>query len=188
VSGGRPLNAGVSPVGEATVRRLYGPLLSVLCCALIAATPVTPEVPKPLLAQVDRLVELLRDSSAVGYPNATMVQSVKGPYGSTLMLAVFTIEGFGGGNNFTQYLAIFSPNEDDKGSKYFSLLDVMPIGVKGSRAIEKLNATSSWSPNSRETLISFEGLAVTGNDTPNNPTKKVKINVVLKNGRLVEQN
>lgn len=59
------------------IRQLFILLLCVLTSGLVsAAAPI--KAPKPLMVQVERLTELLRDSYAVGYPDATMVQLVKG--------------------------------------------------------------------------------------------------------------
>jgi hypothetical protein len=154
---------------------------------LVAASPASIKAPKPLLAQVQRLTELLRDSYAVWYPDATMVQFVKSREGDQLALVVFTIEGFGGGNNHTQYFAAFSPETDKKGKQHFSLIDVMPIAGKGSRGIMNLNAKVTRTPERKETLIAFDALEVAGDDAPNFPSKKVTINLLLKGGRLVER-
>lgn len=66
--------------------------------AIAAPKPERP--PKQLLQQVARLTDLLRDSHAVGFPEATMTQVLKPSPCGKIALAVFTVEGFGGGNNF----------------------------------------------------------------------------------------
>lgn len=168
------------------IRQILILLLCVLTSGLVsAAAPI--KAPKPLMVQVERLTELLRDSYAVGYPDATMVQLVKGREGDELALVVFTLEGFGGGNNHTQYFAIFTSERDEKGKQHFSLIDVMPIAGKGWRGVMNLNAKVTRNPKSAETLIAFDALEVAGDDAPNFPSKKVRINLVLKGGRLVEK-
>jgi hypothetical protein len=169
------------------IRRLLVILLCVVSSTLIAAAPASIKVPKPLLAQVQCLTELLRDSYAVWYPDATMVQFVKPREGEEIALVVFTVEGFGGGNNHTQYFAVFSPETDEKGKQHFSLVDVMPIAGKGWRGVMNLNAKVSRGPKSNEALIAIDALEVAGDDAPNFPSKKVTINLLLKGGRLVEQ-
>ena len=94
------------------MRRILVLLFCLISTGLAAAAPVSIKAPKPLLAQVQRLSELLRDSYAVWYPDATMVQLVKVREGEALALVVFTVEGFGGGNNHTQYFAAFTPETD----------------------------------------------------------------------------
>lgn len=169
------------------IHRLLLLVLCVVTSSLVSAAPASIKAPKPLLAQVQRLIELLRDSYAVGYPDATMVQLVKGSKGEALALVVFTVEGFGGGNNHTQYFAAFTPETNEKGKQHFSLIDVMPIAGKGWRGVMNLNAKVTWNPKTGETLIAFDGLEVAGDDAPNFPSKKVTINLLLKGGRLVEQ-
>lgn len=168
------------------IRRLLV-LLCIISSTLVAAATQPIKAPKPLVTQVQRLTELLRDSYATWYPDATMVQLVKIREGDELALVIFTVEGFGGGNNHTQYFAAFAPETDEKGKQHFSLIDVMPIAGKGWRGVMNLNAKVTRNPKSNETLIAFDGLEVTGDDAPNFPSKKVTINLLLKGGRLVEQ-
>lgn len=173
--------------GVEMIQRLLVLLVCAISSALVAAAPGTTNVPKPLLIQVQRLTELLRDSYAVWYPEATMVQSVKIHEGEELSLVVFSIEGFDGGNNHTQYLAAFTPETDDKGKQHFSLIDVMPIAGKGWRGVMNLNAKVSRNPKNNNTLITVDALEVASGDPQNFPSKKVMINLLLKDGRIVEQ-
>lgn len=168
------------------MRRILVLLFCLISTGLAAAAPVSIKAPKPLLAQVQRLSELLRDSYAVWYPDATMVQLVKVREGEALALVVFTVEGFGGGNNHTQYFAAFTPETDEKGKQHFSLVDVIPIAGKGWRGIMNLKAKVTRNLKSNETLIAFDGLEVVGDDAPNFPSKKVTISLLLKDGRLTE--
>ena len=153
---------------------------------MIAAAPPT-KAPKALTDQVQRLTELLKDSHAVGSPDSIMVQMVKQGEDDNLALVIFTIEGFGGGNNHTQYLAAFNLNMDDAGKRpHFTLIDVIPIAGKGWRGIEALNAKVSVNSTRSEKTISLQALAVTERDAPNFPSKKVTINILLNDGRLSE--
>ena len=169
------------------IRRLLVLVVCLVTSVLVSAAPASVKAPKPLLVQVQRLTELLRDSYAVWYPDATMVQFAKVREGEELVFVVFTVEGFGGGNNHTQYFAAFTPETDEKGNQHFSLIDVIPIAGKGWRGVMTLNAKVTRNPKSNETLIAFDGLEVAGDDAPNFPGKKVTINLLLKGGRLVEQ-
>ena len=165
-------------------------LLAILICLANASAfsaPAPVKAPKSLVAQVTRLTELLRDSYAVGYPDATMVQIIKRKDGDVLALTVFTVEGFGGGNNHTQYLAVFSSDDSVSGEAHFMLMDVIPIGGKGWRGVESLKARVSQPSNGQITNMAIDALEVTGNDAPNFPSKKVTVNVLLKDGRLTEQ-
>jgi hypothetical protein len=152
-----------------------------------SAAPTQSKAPKQLLAQVQRLAELLRDSHAVLYPEATLVQVAKKADGEELGLVIFTVEGWGGGNMHTQYIAAFTTDTNEKGQKHFMLIDVIPIGGKGWRGIQSLNARISQSPKGSEMSIAIDALEVSGDDAPNFPSKKVIINLLLKDGHLVEQ-
>ncbi|MGZ8238233.1 MAG: hypothetical protein ACXW00_07485 [Methylobacter sp.] len=121
--------------------------LSTFFIFVLLMAPTTfaaPSIPKPLLsAKIQNLVTVLSDGYAVGYPKATMIQTIKGGSNIDITLAVFTIEGFGGGNNYSQYLAAFSPETMEDGKQPFRLIDVMRIGGGAWRAIQKLNAKST---------------------------------------------
>jgi hypothetical protein len=169
------------------MRKSFRPAALLLCLTLAASTAhAAPPAPKPLVAQVERLVELLRDSYATGYPEATMVQMVSPAKGRKLALAVFTIEAFGGGNNHQQFFAVFE-HELDKAEKreHYTLIDVMPIGGKGWRAIMDLKAKTQTSKNSREIQFLIPALEVGPDDAPNFPSRKATIKLVL-GDRLTE--
>ena len=123
-----------------------------LGCTLATAAPAASRVPKPLAAQVQRLVALLSDGNAVGYPGATRFQTIKRDVGGEIALVVFTVEGFGGGNNYSQYFAVFSPGTTGKGKQHFMLIDVMQIGRPGWRAVEKLNVKTTPNPTNKDRL------------------------------------
>lgn len=142
------------------------------------------KVPVAMVKQVAHLTELLRDSYAVGYPEATMYQSLHFKNGTDIALAVFTVEGFGGGNNHQQFLAVFYP-ENEQGKQHFVFGDVMQIGGKGWRSIESLQAKASQL-NSRHYVITLPALENGPDDAPNFPSIKSKISVTLKDGKLSE--
>jgi hypothetical protein len=164
-------------------------LLVFLALAFTVATvaPAAPSIPKPLLAQVQRLVELLSDGYAVGYSNGTLVQTIKRSVDNEIALVVFTVEGFGGGNNYSQYLAVFSPEKTENGKQHFMLIDVMRIGGGGWRTVKNLNAKTTNSPKNEEITIAIDALENTDNGSLNFPSKKITISLALKNGRLNEQ-
>ena len=166
-----------------------GPLLICfsLASTLATAAPASPKVPKPLRAQIQRLTELLSDGHAVGYPDATLVQRIKRRTHDEIVLVIFTIEGFGGGNNHTQYFAVFTSETNEKGKEHFKLVDVMAIGGKGWRGVDKLNAKTMENLKTQEIAIVIDALEVSGDDAPNFPSKKITINLVQKAGRLFEQ-
>ena len=113
-----------------------------------------------------------------------MVQQVAGEEGPVLTLAVFTVEGFGGGNNHTQYFAAFSPEEGMDGAVHYSLLDVLPVAGKGWRGVWELDARVSRLRDSHETHIRLDALAVGEDDALNFPSVPVTLHLRLKEGRL----
>lgn len=169
------------------IRRIFILLLCFACTSAFALSAARKSPYEQLKPQIQRLSDLLRDSHAVLYPSATMIQSVKISDENRLVFVVFTVEGFGGGNNHTQYFAVFSTDVDAKGKKYFSLQDFMPIAGKGWRGVDELKAKVTGNPEKDELHIVLDALEVTENDGPNFPSKPIKIHLVLKNGRLTEQ-
>jgi hypothetical protein len=170
------------------IRLLPASLL--LACALAQATD-QPPVPKPLEEQVGRLVELYKDNFATGYPEATHVQTLKTGQYSEITLAVFTIEGFDMGNNYSQYLAVFSSTPNEEGQEHYSLLDAMQIGGGGWRSVEKLDARLVADPVGKRTLIDIPVMENSEDDAPNFPSRAGVIHLALEGAqtpRLVEQN
>jgi hypothetical protein len=142
------------------------------------------KVPSAMLKQVEHLVELLRDSYATGYPEATMYQLVHVNKDTDIALSVFTIEGFGGGNNHQQFLAVFYP-EKEQGKQHFVFGDVIQIGGKGWRSIQSLQAKASQL-NHQQILISLPALENGPDDGANFPSVKTKVSLTLKDGKLSE--
>ncbi|MGX9217894.1 hypothetical protein ACWV27_05755 [Massilia varians] len=160
-------------------------LLLSLTLAGVPAHAATP-VPKPLLAQVARLVELLRDNYATGYPEATMVQMVSPSQDRKLALAVFTIEAYGGGNNHQQFFAVFEHELDKAGhGEHYTLVEVMSIGAKGWRAIMELKAKVVTGTDSQEVQFLIPAREVGPGDALNFPSRESTIKLVL-NKRLTE--
>jgi hypothetical protein len=166
--------------------RLFTAALFFACTLTQAAEP---KIPKALEQQVGHLVALLKDSYATGYPEATLVQTLDTGEDSQVTLAVFTLEGFGMGNNYSQYLAVFNPEENEEGVPYYSLLDVMRIGGDSWRAIDKLDAKLVSDPAGEQTLIDIPVMENTDDDAPNFPSRAAVIHLSLDGSpslRLVE--
>ncbi|HEY8157208.1 MAG TPA: hypothetical protein VIF10_00765 [Methylobacter sp.] len=164
--------------------------LSTFFIFILLISPTTfaaTSIPKPLAEKIQNLVTVLSAGYAVGYPKATMIQTIKGGGNTDVTLAVFTIEGFDGGNNYSQYLVAFSPETMEDGKQPFRLIDVMRIGGGAWRVIQKLNAKSSPELKSDEATIAIEALENTDYYSPNFASKKSTITLVLKNGRFYEK-
>lgn len=148
-----------------------------LACALANAQPAPPET-KPVHEQVARLMELLRDSYAIGDPEATQLQTLK-VGDRSLTLAVFMVEGFSGGNNYTQYLALFSAEESEAGAVYQRLVDVMPIGAGGWRVVQMLAAKAVSEPTQASLLIDLPVMENRTVDAVNFPSRPGVIHLSL---------
>lgn len=158
-------------------------MFSMLCAFTNAnAAPI----PEQLASQVQKLTALVSDGYAVGYPEGSITQTIKKKNGAEITLVVFTVEGFGGGNNHTQYLAAFEKNADAKDKPYYTFLDVISIGGKGWRGVFELNAKAVENTKTGAMNIFINGLQVSDNDAPNFPSKKIVINVLYNKARLSE--
>ncbi|MCP1645303.1 hypothetical protein [Pseudomonas citronellolis] len=169
--------------------RLLPASLLLVCTLTHAANPEP--IPKSLEEQVGRLVELIRDSYATGYPEAAQVQTLKTGKDRQVTLAVFIIEGFGLGNNYSQYLAAFSSDANEEGKVHYSLLDVIKIGAGGWRSIEKLDAKLISNLANEQVLIDIPVMENTSGDATNFPSRAGVIHLSLEglqSPRLVEKN
>jgi hypothetical protein len=160
-------------------------LLSSTCMFAQAATK-TKAAPKELTVQVQKLGDLISDGYAVRFEGATYFHDIRLKDRNKLVLSVFTMEGFGGGNNHGQFLAIFEENLNENNVPYYTYLDHIAIGGKGWRGVELLNTKVVENKKNNELNISFEALEVGENDAPNFPSKKVVVKVVYAKGELVE--
>ena len=88
----------------------------------------------PVDAAVTALVSQLVDPQASEYRAARRVHSMPGHEG--VALAFFTVEGFGGGNNDTFYLAAFQRQAGTGASRRYRLLGVDQIGGGGWRFVD----------------------------------------------------
>jgi len=172
------------------------------------------DIPKELISQVQSVTDLLSDGDAVGYPEATMVQQIKNGKFDEVDLVVFSIEGFGGGNNYQQFFAVFLKKTAQNGNQHYKLVDVIHIGGGGWRAIQKLDAKTTsnlidvaylgedhWGDEviaglkdqniitniKSGSTITIDAMENRGIDSPNFPSKKTTITLLLKGGRLYEQ-
>lgn len=155
-------------------------------CMFAYAAPKAKVAPKQLTVQIQKLGDLLSDGYAVAYAPATYVHEIKRKENTKLVLTVFTMEGFGGGNNHSQFLAIFEENMDGNNKPYYTYLDNISIGGKGWRGVELLNTKVVEDNKNNEMNISFDALEVGEDDAPNFPSKKAVVKVVYSKGKLTE--
>lgn len=160
---------------------------SILIFSLLFSLTISaaPNLPKQLESQIQNLVTLFSDGFAVGYPDATEFQSFKLAENQELILTVFTVEGLGGGNYWTQYLAAFSKESLENNSAYYRLIDVIPVGGRSWRAVPKLKAQVFTKPKRKEISIVIDIVENVGDDAPNFPSKNGKLKLILKDGRFI---
>lgn len=92
-------------------------------------------------AEIDRLVALYSDGIAVGYPEYRHVKFAQLlGQGNDAAVALFSVEGFEGGNLHEEYLAVFEPVEtadvDGKKTNPYRLLVARKIGERGWRTFD----------------------------------------------------
>ncbi len=162
---------------------------AVLACALGAAMPAYAVEASQLDAQLKRLAGLLGDSYATAYPELAQVQTIEGPHGRKLAIALFTIESYGGGNNHRQHLAVFEEENDESGPRnHFMLRDVVLIGAKGWRAIRELKAQARVDEAAGKTTLLIPALANMPTDALNFPSRKTTITLEIgRNGRDLQE-
>ena len=129
---------------------------------------------------------LFSDGYAVGYPKATMYRSLGLKTSGEVVMVVFTVEGWGGGNSFTQFLAVFTKGADEKENEYFTFVDAMPIGGGGWRQVEQLDVNMLPSKTKGESLFSIKVKVNAEQDPPNFPSKRSTAIISLKQGKLKE--
>lgn len=92
-------------------------------------------------AEIERLIALYSDGLAVGYPEYRHVKFAKLlDDRADAAVALFSAEGFLGGNLHEEYLAVFEPVEaaeiDGKKTNPYRLLAVQKIGGRGWRTFD----------------------------------------------------
>ena len=92
-------------------------------------------------AEIERLVALYSDGIAVGYPEYRHVKFAKLlEAGGDAAVALFSVEGFEGGNLHEEYLAVFEPVEgaeiDGRKTNPYRLLAAQKIGGRGWRTFD----------------------------------------------------
>lgn len=170
--------------------RLPGIVVLLACFISIAhAETAKPVIPVALETQIKKLAELLSDSYGSSPSKSWEVQAVSRNSIAVNFLALFTLEGYTGGNGWTQYLAVFEFGEGENGKPdSYPLVDFMPVGGNGCRTIPKLDVKTTFPNNYGDKIFTLDVLENTENDAPNFPTKKSTIDITLKYGRLNEQN
>jgi hypothetical protein len=146
--------------------------------------------------KVTQLVDLLRDESATEYKEVRGVSIGKLKGGITVAVAVFTLEGFSFGNDYTQFLAVFSTTRsphDERNLPHIpprlALIDLAAVGGRFWRNVESKHIRVR--EERRGIIISFDTVEFTPEDAACCPSQKshAKYAVELRPGsRLKEVN
>ena len=111
----------------------------VLLLLPIAARADERTIREEINAKVTQIAAMMGDSFSQEYKTYRGIQTLRNDKEDLLAaVAVFTIEGLAGGNNYTQFMAAFASLsiEAEGHPRRMSLLDVMAIGGKGLRGVE----------------------------------------------------
>lgn len=151
----------------------------------VLTAPAT-AAPSALSAQLEHLSALVSDGYAVGLVEDAQTQTVNAGADDEMLLALFVVEGHGGGNGYVQYLALFTPGRDASDRPWYTLVDFLPVGGKGWQAIEDFAPRVSKPGKDGATRFDFDVKRVAGDDAPNFPSHAATLSLELHNGRLVQ--
>jgi hypothetical protein len=105
--------------------------------------------------QVTRLVATIKDEYAEEYPRARRIKFVDTANFDRIALATFFIEGFGGGNNSHQFLAVFAARSIPRTPSnlpYYSLAAVVEVGEGCAVDPQGVRVSASRGPTRAEGL------------------------------------
>lgn len=145
---------------------------------------------KEISDKIATLVKLLSDGYAEEYKEARGIHIFHAPMGSTIAVAVFTIEGFGAGNNHTQFMAVFATQGEElkeRSPRMPSLLDVAAVGGKGRRSVDFKDI--SMDNRGQDVAINLDTQEYAPDDPMCCPSRKSKTVYVIRpqvGGRLKE--
>jgi hypothetical protein len=113
------------------VMRIGPCLVPLIVCAMVCSAHAGEA---PIDRAVTALVSQLVDGDAAEYRGGRRIHPMPGKEG--VELAFFTIEGFGGGNNYTFYLAAFESAGGNAASGRYQLLGMEQIGGNAWRFVD----------------------------------------------------
>lgn len=101
---------------------------------------------KEVAQKVTQLIDLLRDEAATEYKGVRGIRIAKLTSGITVAVAVFTLEGFSFGNDYTQFMAVFAttrlPHDEPLLPHIpprLALIDLTAVGGRSWRNVESKN-------------------------------------------------
>jgi hypothetical protein len=167
-------------------------LCSLLYCSLFAEQTLGTDKAERegVVEKLTTLISLLRDGYAHEYKEARGIHIFRTSAGSSVAVAIFTIEGFADGNNYSQFMAVFATlgtKLEGQPPRPLSLLDVMAVGGKGWRSVDPKNVLIS--SRGDEISINLDTREYAPQDPMCCPSKKSKAVYVIRphvRGRLKE--
>jgi len=138
------------------MRNVFPTILATIFMVFCIDTYAIESTPAQLTKQTDELSSLIRDSYASEYSRNIYLFSHKDSERGAIVL--LNLEGFSGGNNSSQYMAIFSvlSGSEDGGKPipdYYSLIDFIQIGSRGLRFVDSDKITHTYDEKTHETVI-----------------------------------
>lgn len=161
-------------------------LRHLLLCLLLSTPSLSAHADAPseaLALQIERLVELLGDGYSSGYPEASVYRLADPQQPDSPAFAVFTVEGYGGGNGYLQYLAAFQRGQGRDGKEHYQFLDVVWIGGKSFRSIDDIDALELLPAGGMRVHLS--GMSNSAEDAPNFPSQPLRVQRDLIQGRFL---
>jgi len=153
-------------------------LIAVLLILSTGSAAWTEAIPTQLKLQADSLAGLIKDSYASEYERKYYLAQAD----ARTAVVLFGFEGFAQGNNWAQYMAVFSvlssaePGQPD----YYSLLDVAKIGAPAWRSANFSGVAVVVDPKSREATISLHIKESVPGDSPNFPSRQSEVTYKIK--------
>jgi hypothetical protein len=127
--------------------------------------------------KVTQLIDLLRDESATEYKEVRGIRIAKLTSGITVAVAVFTLEGFSFGNDYTQFMAVFSTTRFPHDERILphipprlALIDFTAVGGRFWRNVESKNIRVREGRHG--IIIHFDTVEFTPEDAACCPSKK----------------
>jgi hypothetical protein len=162
---------------------MYRTLIIVLVAIVTFVAGATPPSKAPIEKDLEKLGSLFSDGRAKGYPQYRRIDfgNVFGD-GRQDAVAVFNIEGFGGGNDDHQYLAVWRAVDPDPDFTFrpFRLISVVQIGGRGWREFDWGNI--KFGTNS----ITLSGKAYGPKDAMCCPSVPIRVTFHVKDGCISE--
>jgi hypothetical protein len=167
-------------MAQELIRRLIA-VVGVLLTMVLTTDSEAGLLNKDVAQKVTQLIGLLRDESVAEYKEVRDIRIAKLTSGITVAVAVFTLEGFSFGNDYTQFMAVFSttrlPNDErilPHIPPRLVLIDFTAVGGRLWRNVESKNikVREKIRAGRHSIIIRFDTVDFTPEDAACCPSKK----------------